>query len=155
MEQYQITILTKTEADKDAVKDIIGKVGGELTDERSLGQRALAYPIKKERVAYFTLLTFTMEPEQVLTLNKELLLSGHLLRHMITTAPKAPVRLPASPPAIKKSVASASKADAEPLPSTPAKTVKKTKAQLKAEAAAAKERQKRIEEELEKILKEA
>ena len=167
MTEYDLTVLTKAEGDKEAVKDTIAKVGGEVTDERPLGSRPLAYPIKKERAAYFTLLRFKMEPEKVLTLNRELLLSGNLLRHMITTAhARAPVTAgivepdrpgrpaPARAEMPTKEVAPEEVVEARSAAARKVKPVKKTKAQEKAETQAAKERQKKIEEELAKILKE-
>lgn len=162
MNGYQMTLLTKSEPDKEVIKDLIGKTGGKVTDEQSLGQRPLAYPIKKERQAYFTLLKFTMEPEGLLALNKKLLLSENLLRHMLTTA-KA--RVP-SAAAIKKAATKAEPvAGAEEGPiAGPAiepaakegplagQAAKKTKGQIKAEKQAEESRQKKIEAELEKIL---
>lgn len=160
MERYQLTLLSKNEDDKEAVKELIGKIGGEVTDERALGQKPLAYPIKKERVAHFTLLHFLLDPERVLELNRELLLSGHVLRHMITTAKaKTPVAFleqkgmgPTEEELVKPVREGGEPKEKEPA--RPAKEGKKTQAQTKAEAQAAKDRQKRIEEELEKILRE-
>lgn len=177
MADYEITILTKAESDKDAVKDLVTKVGGDVTDERPLGSRPLAYPIKKEKHAYFTLVRFKMEPERVVTLNHELLLSGHLLRHMITTAKaRTPILagIIGKQPTIKeitlaKEGVASEIAEAKPM-APPDRTggqagsqaekplagpaLKKTKAEQKVEAQAVKERQKKIEAELEKILKE-
>lgn len=164
MTQYEMTLLTKTEPDKDAVKDLIVKTGGEVTDERPLGQRPLAYPIKKEKRAYFTLLRFKIDPESLLALNKELLLSGNVLRQMVTTAKaRVPVAAIVERAAVKSApegtapektpgMIRTAAADTEPAAAT--KPVKKTKEQIKAEKQAAESRQKKIEAELEKILSE-
>jgi len=154
-----MTLLTKSESDKDAVKDLIGKTGGEVTDDRPLGPKPLAYPIKKEKQAYFTLLRFKTDPEGVLALNKEMLLSGHVLRHMVTTArarvPVAAIVERAATKAVPvgeaEEKAPVSQA-AEPVKEE--KPVKRTKEQVKAEKQAAEVRQKKIEAELEKILSE-
>jgi len=168
MSDYEMTLLTRAEEDKEAAKELIAKVGGETVDEKQLGQKPLAYPVKKERAAYFTLLRFRLDPEAILVLNKELLLSGHVLRHMITTAKaKAPVTAGIIDRAVKavKTRERASQEEKEPAvsspvaqikeePARPGKPLKKTKAQKAADEKQAKDRQKAIEAELEKILRE-
>jgi len=156
MADYEITLLSKAEDDKEAAKDLISKVGGEVTAERPLGQKSLAYPIKKERIASVTLLRFRMDPEQVLTLNKELLLSGQILRHMITTArAKMPAAAVLGKPHAAKTAETVEEVKKEPAEEVkPAKAAKKTREELKQEAQVAKDRQKKIEAELEKILSE-
>jgi ribosomal protein S6 len=153
MAHYQMTLLTKSEADKQAVKELIEKEGGTVTDERPLGERPLAYPIKKERHAYFTALRFTLPGEQVLELNRELLLSGHVLRHMVTTArAKTPVATSLIDQPLRKAAKAEVLSQAEPAKEESPK--KKTKDQLRAEKQATADRQKKIEAELAKILSE-
>lgn len=67
-----------------ALKETIKKHGGEVTKEDVWGRRATAYPLKKHREAYYVFYKVSMDGAKVYTLDQEIKLTPHVLRHLIT-----------------------------------------------------------------------
>lgn len=107
MNQYEITYLTKEDLKEKPLADAIKSLDGKIISALSLGQKQLAYPIKKEKEAYFTTVIFEIEGEKNQELNRKLALKEDVLRYLITSAKitKAPEKLekPAKAPLKKVS----------------------------------------------------
>lgn len=69
-----------------AVKEAISGVGGEVTEERMMGKRRLAYEIKKKTDGLYVLLYFQAPPAAMEELNRALRINEQVLRHLITRA---------------------------------------------------------------------
>lgn len=69
-----------------AVKDSIAGVGGEVTAERMMGKRRLAYEIKKKTDGLYVLIHFQAPPTAIEELNRALRINDQVLRHLITRA---------------------------------------------------------------------
>jgi small subunit ribosomal protein S6 len=83
MHKYEITIITKEDLKEDVVKKEIESLGGKIIKSDALGQKQLAFPIKKETAGYYTAVIFEMEPEKLLDLNRKLSLKNEIIRHLI------------------------------------------------------------------------
>jgi small subunit ribosomal protein S6 len=99
MNMYELTLITKTEADAVTGKKYIEEFGGEVLEQKPSATRPLAYPVKKETQGVFTVLRFSMEPEKVFEMNKKLVLDEKILRHIVTAAPAVRVEKAAEPAA--------------------------------------------------------
>lgn len=86
MALYEITFLTKEETDP-GVRDLIEQAGGAITEESTLGQRRLTYPIKKQIQAVFTTYGFDIDPDSLAELNQKLRLDSAILRYLMVTKP--------------------------------------------------------------------
>ena len=60
MNKYEMMFIVKTTLDEEAAnkvsktyEDIISSMKGKLTDSKNLGNKKLAYPIKKEATGYY------------------------------------------------------------------------------------------------------
>ncbi len=90
MPKYEIMFIVKTtmEADKikktiDNMKSIITDGKGKIVEEKTMGERKLAYPIKKELSGYYTVLTVEANPETIHEFDRKAQLSESILRHLI------------------------------------------------------------------------
>ena len=90
MPKYEIMFIVKTtmEADKikktiDNMKSIITDGKGKKVEEKTMGERKLAYPIKKELSGYYTVLTVEANPETIHEFDRKAQLSESILRHLI------------------------------------------------------------------------
>ena len=87
---YNLTLVLRStlkEADrKKLLESIKGTFGKAKIIEKDWGQKALAYPIKKEVSGYFVLLT--AEPETVIPADfeKKLFNNNNVLRHLLLRA---------------------------------------------------------------------
>ena len=74
-------------AAREQVRDLITGSGGSISKEDAWGTRRLAYTIKKAGQDYmegvYYLYKFDLEPEQVNAIQRPLLLSERVLRHMV------------------------------------------------------------------------
>ncbi len=97
MINYEINFLilqSETEqADKirEAVKKLIAKYNGKITDELIYQKRKLAYEIKHERYGFYTVYRFDLETGEVLKdLTKDLNLLNGVARHIIVRSDEIP-----------------------------------------------------------------
>lgn len=132
MKNYEITFITKEDKREKPIKAVLEKLGGKILNVSSLGQKTFAFPIKKEKSGFYTILDFEIEPEKVVDLNKKLGLEEEILRFlMIAAKPAAPrVEMPTKvketevePESEKEKVIKAK----EEKPKVEQKPVKKTK----------------------------
>ncbi|MGA2666733.1 MAG: 30S ribosomal protein S6 [Patescibacteria group bacterium] len=94
MNKYEITFITKEDLKEEPVKKEIEALDGKISEVNGLGQKQLAFSIKKETAGYYTAVKFTMAPEKVMELNKKLSLKGEILRHLIIIVKAAQIEAP-------------------------------------------------------------
>ena len=90
MPSYELVFIISPEVTDDEipgtitkVTDIIGKVGGNVTEISQWGRRRLAYPIKRHAEASYVLAELELEPTSTRKLEAELRVSGEVLRHLL------------------------------------------------------------------------
>ncbi len=94
--EYELSILLKDEAGLEAVREILRTSGLDITDQTELKHITLAYPIKKETMAYMTTMRCVTQPDADLKeMRKHLEVSPQCLRFLLIAHPIVPVvRLP-------------------------------------------------------------
>ena len=82
--------IVKTTLDEEAAnkvsktyEEIITSMKGKLTDSKNLGNKKLAYPIKKEATGYYYVFNFEATPEIVAEVDRKARIDESVLRHMI------------------------------------------------------------------------
>lgn len=70
------------------VSGLIEKIGAKVVKEENLGRIRLAYPIRQAQHGVYILAYFESETSAVAELEKQLRLSGEVLRHMVVELPK-------------------------------------------------------------------
>ena len=90
MNKYEMMFIVKTTLDEEATnkvskvyEDIIKSMKGNLTDSKNLGNKKLAYPIKKEATGYYYVFNFEATPEIVAEVDRKARIDESVLRHMI------------------------------------------------------------------------
>ena len=78
MNKYEMMFIVKTTLDEEAAnkvsksyEDIITSMKGKLTDSKNLGNKKLAYPIKKEATGYYYVFNFEATPEIVAEVDRK------------------------------------------------------------------------------------
>lgn len=90
MNKYEMMFIVKTTIDEAAVKtvaenlkSVITSMKGEITEEKDLGSKKLAYPIKKELTGYYFVVDFNANNEIVAELDRKARIDESVIRHMI------------------------------------------------------------------------
>ena len=89
MNKYEIMFILKSneeEAIKNQVselKSIITDGKGEITDEKEMGNRKLAYPINKELNGYYYVINCNANSEVVAEFDRKARISENVIRHLI------------------------------------------------------------------------
>ncbi len=90
MTNYEIMFIVKTtmESDKikgtiDAMKKIITDGKGKIVDTKDMGERKLAYPIKKELTGYYYVLKLEASKEVIAEFDRRASIDENILRHLI------------------------------------------------------------------------
>ena len=90
MTNYEIMFIVKTtmESDKikgtiDAMKKIITDGKGKIVDTKDMGERKLAYPIKKELSGYYYVLRVEASKDVIAEFDRRALIDETVLRHLI------------------------------------------------------------------------
>lgn len=95
MKQYEITFLTNDEATNSAVGELLKKeietLGGKSDSTIALGRKQLVYPIKKTKEAYFSSISFDLEPAKLNDLNKKISQEDEILRYLIIIVKKVAI----------------------------------------------------------------
>lgn len=158
---YELTVILKEEKPQD-IKKAIEALKGQVLNLTFWQKRKLTFKIKKESFGFYYICDFEISPEQLPNLDKKLILNPIVLRHLIVAKPKFEKILPAgrqgkiekaeipkveaAKPKIKKVVLPKAKKRALPEKVE----VKEKVYQLESE----KERLKKLDEKLKKILEE-
>ena len=139
MRRYELMLLFRPDLEDDKLQSAVEKVtraivnaGGALTKVSPWGKRRLAYEIQHFREASYFLLHFDIAPAQIRELERGLLISEEVLRHLVTVLEDRgemseedlpPAAVPASERAGSEDADSADTADAaaqEPAEQEPA-----------------------------------
>jgi len=88
MRQYELVAVLNSEeeefkAGKQAVIDLLSQFKALELKEEDMGDRPLAYPIKKKTRAHYMLYRMNMEQSSVVALERALKLSPHVLKHLV------------------------------------------------------------------------
>ncbi|MFA6495294.1 MAG: 30S ribosomal protein S6 [Candidatus Paceibacterota bacterium] len=94
--EYELSVLLKDEAGLENVRTILRTGGLDITDQTELKHIALAYPIKKETMAYMTTMRCVTQPDADLKeVSKGLEVDPGCLRFLLLAHPIVPaVRMP-------------------------------------------------------------
>ena len=90
MNKYEIMFIVKTDIDEKTQKDTVKAFEKVLTDMKSkvvntkdMGQKKLAYPIKKELNGYYFVMNIEIGKEGLAELDRKAGLDENVLRHLI------------------------------------------------------------------------
>ena len=90
MTNYEIMFIVKTTMDSDKIKKTIDSMKKVLTDGKAkivetkeMGEKKLAYPIKKELNGYYYVLKVEATPEVVSEFDRRASIDETILRHLI------------------------------------------------------------------------
>ena len=117
---YEISFLSKTEEGAQEVLRILKNSGAAIELEGQVLKLPLAYPIKKEREAYFCFFHFSLEPQKIADAEQHLRMHPLLIRFLIVTPPFVKTKARSFFPPRRRPVSSASvgierKQSAQPL----------------------------------------
>ena len=91
MRRYELMLLLRPDLEDDKLQAAVEKVtraivnaGGSLSKVSPWGKRRLAYDIKRHREASYFLIHFDIEPDQVREIERGMLISEEILRHLVT-----------------------------------------------------------------------
>ena len=83
MNQYELTFLTKEEAELKNIQELIDSFKGKVTKEERWGEKTLSYNIKKNRTALFFNFQFEIDKKSVLELKNKLNINEKILRYLL------------------------------------------------------------------------
>jgi small subunit ribosomal protein S6 len=91
MRRYELMLLLRPDLEDDKLQAAVERVtraivngGGSLSKVSPWGKRRLAYDIGRHREASYFLIHFDIEPAQVREIERGLLISEEILRHLVT-----------------------------------------------------------------------
>lgn len=91
MRRYELMLLLRPDLEDDKLQAAVEKVtraivnaGGSLSKVSPWGKRRLAYDIKRHREASYFLIHFDIEPAQVREIERGMLITEEILRHLVT-----------------------------------------------------------------------
>lgn len=91
MRRYELMLLLRPDLEDDKLQAAVEKVtraivngGGSLSKVSPWGKRRLAYDIDRHREASYFLIHFDIEPSQVREIERGMLISEEILRHLVT-----------------------------------------------------------------------
>jgi small subunit ribosomal protein S6 len=123
MRRYELMLLLRPDLEDDKLQAAVERVtraivngGGSLSKVSPWGKRRLAYDIGAHREASYFLIHFDIEPGQVREIERGMLISEEILRHLVTVLEDRGM------PEEELAPAAAPRADAPPMPDTDADT---------------------------------
>jgi small subunit ribosomal protein S6 len=97
MRRYELMLLLRPDLEEDKLQSAVEKVtravvngGGALTKVSPWGKRRLAYEINHHREASYFLLNFDIDPSKVREIERGMLISEEILRHLVTVIEDRP-----------------------------------------------------------------
>ena len=93
MRSYELMAIFRSEEDayqgaREALKAEIVKHNGTVSKEEELGERLLAYPIRKINRGKYVLFNVALNPDQITSINRNLTLNKSILRHLFVNVDK-------------------------------------------------------------------
>lgn len=90
MKKYEIMFIVKSAQDSDSIKasaefmkNIITENKGKVVEFNELGEKKLAYSIKKEISGYYYVMVVEAENNAISELDRKALINENILRHLI------------------------------------------------------------------------
>ena len=90
MNKYEMMFIVKATIEEAKVaevaenlKSVITSMKGVITDSKDMGQKKLAYPIKKELTGFYFVVNFNADNEIVAELDRKARIDENVIRHMI------------------------------------------------------------------------
>ena len=81
--KYELTFLTKEEAELKNIKELIESFKGKVTREEKWGEKTLAYSIKKNHTALFYNFQLEIDKKNIAELKKKLNFNDKILRYLL------------------------------------------------------------------------
>lgn len=93
MRHYEVACVFRQEDDvynrgREMVRNELVGLGAVITGEEDMGQRALAYPVKKETRGHYLVFVVEMEPDKAKKIEDTLRLKTELLKVMVVNKEK-------------------------------------------------------------------
>lgn len=93
MTKYELVCLFKTKEDNyakglEAVKALLTEAGAEFLKEEDMGDRAVAYPIKKEDRAHYYFFNIKLDGSKIISLDEQFKLREELLKYLFVKSKK-------------------------------------------------------------------
>ena len=89
MNKYEIMFILKSNEEEtiknqvSELKAVITDMKGEITDEKEMGNRKLAYPIKKELNGYYYVINCNANSDVVAEFDRKASINENVIRHLI------------------------------------------------------------------------
>ncbi len=83
MSKYELTFLLKKKEDLEKIKQLLASIKATIIKENDWGEKTLAYPIKKNRTAFFYNWLIEIERKKVNELRKKLNFEEKLIRYLL------------------------------------------------------------------------
>ncbi len=90
MKKYEVMFIVKSAQESDAIKkdaeamkSIVTSNKGKIIEFNELGEKKLAYPIKKEISGYYYVMTIEADNEAISELDRKAFINENILRHLI------------------------------------------------------------------------
>lgn len=90
MNKYEMMFIVKATMESDqvkstaeAMKKLVGELGGKVAEYKELGEKKLAYQIKNEINGYYFVMQFEASKEAEAELNRKANIDENILRHLI------------------------------------------------------------------------
>ena len=90
MNKYEMMFIVKTSTEEKGaekvakdLEKVITSMKGKVTDSKNLGNKKLAYPIKKEVTGFYYVFNFDANAEIVKELDRKARIDENVLRHLI------------------------------------------------------------------------
>lgn len=130
MRRYELMLLLRPDLEDDKLQAAVEKVtraivnaGGSLSKVSPWGKRRLAYDIQRHREASYFLIHFDIEPSAVREIERGMLISEEILRHLVTVLEDRGPAEELAPAAAARDVESAT---GDPSPEPAASTTEDT-----------------------------
>jgi small subunit ribosomal protein S6 len=81
--KYELTFLAKEETQLKNIKDLIASYKGKVISEEKMGEKTLAYPIRKNHTALFFTLQIEIDKKNILEFKNKLNLNEKILRYLL------------------------------------------------------------------------
>ncbi len=98
---FDLTVLLNSEDNK-AIKELLEKHGSIIIESRPVTKLSLAYPIRKQTSAYLAVFVFSIRPDLLLALERDLKMETCVLRYLILRTELKRKKEAAFPPSLSR-----------------------------------------------------
>lgn len=82
MNQYEFIFLLKEKKEREKIEGLVSSLKGKILEKEEWGEKTLAYPIKKEKTAFFFVWQISLERKKLTELKKKLNFNEKILRYL-------------------------------------------------------------------------